>query len=54
MNKFLHVGCGPKTKKETTFVFNSDDWDEVRLDIDENHNPDIIASLPESTAIFPR
>ena len=51
MKKFLHVGCGPKTKVQTTPVFASDEWEEVRLDIDENCNPDIIAALPDLSDI---
>lgn len=51
MKKFLHVGCGPKTKEQTTLVFNSDEWAEIRLDIDESVNPDIVASLPDLSDI---
>ncbi len=51
MKKFLHVGCGPKTKVQTTPVFASDEWEEVRLDIDENRNPDIISALPDLSDI---
>ena len=45
IKKFLHVGCGPAQKKDTTKVFISDDWDEVRLDIDPSVNPDIIGDI---------
>lgn len=47
IKKLLHVGCGPKTKAETTFVYASDEWEETRLDIDETiePKPDIIASM---------
>ena len=51
MKKFLHVGCGPKNKEQTTVVFNSDEWEEVRLDIDESVKPDIIASLNDLSVI---
>lgn len=33
---FLHIGCGPKHKDRTTRGFNSDDWIELRFDIDQN------------------
>jgi len=42
---FLHVGCGQSYKDKTNDVFNTDDWDEVRLDIDPNRNPDIVSSM---------
>tara|TARA_Y100000996_G_C22558679_1_gene656492 strand:+ start:9105 stop:9737 length:633 start_codon:yes stop_codon:yes gene_type:complete len=48
---FLHVGCGNMTKEGTTPVFNTDEWKEVRADIDENVNPDIIASMTDMSAI---
>lgn len=47
MKKFLHVGCGPHTKKNTTPEFRSDRWTEVRLDIDEAVGPDIVSSVLE-------
>ena len=34
--RFLHVGCGQNSKENTTPVFNSDEWEEVRLDIDKD------------------
>ena len=44
MKKFLHVSCGDN-KKIYNSVFIGNDWEEVRLDIDKNANPDIIASM---------
>ncbi len=49
--KFLHVGSGNLKKVNTTDVFKSDDWEEVRLDIDESVNPDVIASLTDMSVI---
>ncbi len=42
MKTFLHVGCGPKRKNQTTRGFNTPDWTELRLDIDAGVAPDII------------
>ena len=49
--KFLHVGCGPKYKNSTTPAFASEDWQEVRLDIDKSVNPDIISSVLDLSTI---
>ena len=49
--KFLHVGCGPKRKESTTNVFNSDEWEEITLDIDPNCNPNIIGSMTDLSMI---
>ena len=43
-HKFLHVGCGRLTKKNTTREFASERWEEVRLDIDESVDPDIVSN----------
>ena len=45
MKKFLHVGCGPQHKNNTTPVFNTDEWEEVRFDIDANVEPDIVGTM---------
>ena len=45
MKTFLHVGCGPKFKSQTTRVFNQYNWLEKRLDIDEQAKPDFICSM---------
>lgn len=42
---FLHVGCGSKTKEQTTKGFMTAEWSELRLDIDPNAKPDILGSM---------
>ncbi len=51
MFKFLHVGCGSKYKNKTTRGFNNDDWEEIRLDIDEAVKPDIIGTITDMSSV---
>ena len=51
MKKFLHVGCGPSRKENTTIAFASDAWEEVRFDIDEAANPHIVGSVLDLSMI---
>jgi SAM-dependent methyltransferase len=51
MLKFLHVGCGSKCKSKTTKGFNTDLWQEIRLDIDVNMNPDIVGTITDMTSV---
>lgn len=51
MKKFLHVGCGQKRKDRTTVGFNTDGWNELRLDIDPNVAPDIIGTMTDMTSV---
>ena len=51
MKTFLHVGCGQQTKEFTTKAFNSSAWNEIRLDIDKNVNPDVIGSMTNMSGI---
>ena len=46
MKTFLHVGCGLLNKSGCK-GFNNDNWKEIRLDIDENVNPDIVGTLTD-------
>jgi len=48
---FLHVGSGMMRKAQTTKGFNTDEWDEVRLDIDEGVAPDIIGTMTDMAAV---
>ena len=51
--KLLHVGCGPKTRFQSTKIFGNDDWEETRLDIDSaiDPTPDIIGSMVDLSMI---
>ena len=49
--KILHVGCGRLTKLNSTPEFNNENWDEIRVDIDENVTPDIVASMTDMSVI---
>jgi len=51
MRKFLHVGCGSKTKERTTREFAEGNWQETRYDIDESVMPDIVGSMTDMSAI---
>lgn len=51
MKKFLHVGCGPKHKNQTTRAFNSEAWNEQRLDIDPSVSPDVVGTMTDMSAV---
>ncbi|MBK5969454.1 MULTISPECIES: class I SAM-dependent methyltransferase [Thiorhodovibrio] len=51
MPQFLHIGCGPKHKDQTTAGFNTPDWQELRLDIDSAVEPDIIGTMTDMAAV---
>lgn len=51
MKTFLHVGCGPKRKDQTTRGFNTPEWNELRLDINEAVNPDIVGTMLDMSAV---
>lgn len=48
---FLHVGCGPSRKAQTTRGFNTSAWQEVRLDIDVNVKPDIVGTMLDMSGV---
>ena len=51
MKTFLHVGCGHNHKDLTTSGFNTPEWKELRLDIDKNVSPDIIATMTDMSPL---
>lgn len=51
MKTFLHVGCGPKHKEQTTRGFNTPEWKELRFDIDQNVKPDIVGTMTDMAAV---
>ena len=51
MQTFLHIGCGPKRKNQTTRGFNTDHWREIRLDIDVSVSPDVTGTMTDMAAV---
>ena len=50
MKIFLHVGCG-SLNKSFCLGFNNDNWKEIRFDIDESVNPDIVGTLTDMKSV---
>lgn len=48
---FLHVGCGPKHKDQTTRGFAQPEWQELRLDIDASVAPDVVGTMTDMSAV---
>ncbi|GAB3357181.1 class I SAM-dependent methyltransferase [Giesbergeria sinuosa] len=48
---FLHVGCGQKRKNQTTPGFYKSNWHELRFDIDESVQPDLLGTMTDMTAV---
>jgi predicted SAM-dependent methyltransferase len=51
MKTFLHVGCGPKHKDRTTRGFNTNPWKELRFDIDESVQPDLVGTMTDMSSV---
>jgi ubiquinone/menaquinone biosynthesis C-methylase UbiE len=51
MKSFLHVGCGQKRQNQTTKGFNTDDWNEIRFDIDESNQPDLTGTMLDMQSV---
>ena len=51
MNTFIHVGCGPNRKQQTTRGFNMPKWNEVRFDIDPSVQPDLLGTMTDMAAV---
>jgi len=51
VKSFLHVGCGPKHKDQTTIGFNTDEWQEIRFDIDESVQPDLVGTMTDMSSV---
>lgn len=50
MRTLLHVGCSSQNKS-TLKGFDSDDWREIRFDIDPSVYPDIEGSVTDMGAV---
>ena len=47
----MHVGCGADRINRTTLGFNDGSWKEVRLDINELNQPDVIGSMTDMSGV---
>jgi|GEM_PF-581278 len=47
----LHIGCGAPNPEKLHKSFRTDEWFELRLDIDKDANPDIVSDMVEMSAI---
>ena len=50
MKTLLHVGCASLNISDLK-GFNNDKWAEIRFDIDENRNPDIIGTIVDLSSV---
>lgn len=48
---FLHVGCGSNAKEHTTAAFAGSAWRELRLDIDQAVQPDIVGTMTSMVGV---
>jgi SAM-dependent methyltransferase len=51
VKQFLHVGCGQKRKDRTTRAFNTDQWQEIRFDINPRVSPDIVGTMTDMSSV---
>lgn len=47
----LHVGCGPRDSGILPDVFLREEWQELRLDIDPDVEPDFVASITDMACV---
>ena len=50
MKTLLNVGCGHSNISQLN-GFSESDWKEIRLDIDEKVNPDIVGTLTDMSKV---
>lgn len=51
MKKLLHVGCGYSNKQHTSEGFNTDEWKEIRFDINPLCKPDIVGTITDMKGV---
>ncbi len=51
MKTFLHVGCGQNSKEQAGQGFQSDQWKEIRFDINPAVKPDILGTMTDMSAV---
>lgn len=51
MKSLPHVGCGPKRIDRTTAGCRSEDWREIRQDIDPSVNPVVTGTMTDMSTL---
>jgi SAM-dependent methyltransferase len=51
VKRVLHIGCGPARKEQMPPGFQSNEWQEVRCDIDPSVEPDIVADMRDLSIV---
>jgi glycosyltransferase involved in cell wall biosynthesis len=51
LKQVLHVGCGPKRATKLHATFRSPEWSELRLDLDPDVKPDVVASITDMSVV---
>lgn len=51
--RLLNAGAGLTVAKRIQPLLTSQDWEEIRLDVDGNVNPDIVGSVTDVAKLFP-
>ena len=51
MKTFLHVGCGLNDKTAAGRGFQTDEWQEIRFDINPDVHPDIVGSMIDMSGV---
>jgi SAM-dependent methyltransferase len=51
LRRFLHVGCGPARPERLPVCFKTGNWQEIRVDIDPNVAPHIVASITDLSPV---
>jgi ubiquinone/menaquinone biosynthesis C-methylase UbiE len=49
--KVLHVGCGPYNPEALPAELRTEEWQEIRLDINPNVNPDILGTITDLSGV---
>ncbi len=50
MKIFLNAGCGNQSQSDV-IGFDNDNWKEIRFDIDERVNPDIVGTITDMKSV---
>lgn len=52
VSRVLNAGCGPRSNRKLTTLFERAAWSEVRFDLDPAVDPDIVGSMTDMRAHF--